>query len=338
MKFKNKLPLLPLIFLGPCLSSFTYIPIVVETISYGDEIVGPFYEDDEQRTISLSYTYNSSEFILEAQEKVYVYKSEKIDGNKRTIYSSPLHTLSKGKNYSYSFSFYPTNHFDDIRGAYFTFEIIDTKNNNVLDTRTVHLFLAYEDEVNRELLVDRTKYTLGGTYTVLATNRFISLNEIFDFSEFSFTIDNSPIGVIDTSNFKFTYKCIFPLIYQQCFITLTTNTHMFPEMGGGGFGLVTFPVNLIQNANEVTFDFSSNYVNPQTLYMSNYQKPGYLPSKNIYIPYEYFSELESIHMNVTLIGVGVHRTTFRFESVYYPTNNLIGECHNSDYCIVGSSS
>lgn len=337
MSFKKNLSLLPLILIGPCLSSFTFIPIVQEAVSYGMEIIGPFYKDDGARTISLSYTYNSSDFILEAREKVYVYKGEQIDGNKSTIYSSPLHTLVEDNSYSYSFSFYPTKYFDDIRGAYFTFEIIDSKNSEVIHTKTVHLFLAYEDEVNEGLL-DGATYKLGSTYTTLGFGRLISLEEIFDFSEFSFTIDNSPIGVIDTSNFKFTYRCIFPLNYEHCFVTLTTNTHMFPEIGGGGTGLIEFPCNLIQNSTEVTLDFSCNYVNPKTLYMSNYPKDGYVPSKNIYIPYEYFSELESIHMNVTLLSVGVHRTTFRFESVYYPTNNLIGECHNSDYCIVGNAS
>ena len=329
---------IPLLLFLPTLLSFDFIPITQDDVEYGTETIGPFFEDDGLRTVSLSYTYNSSDFILEAREIVYIYKSEKIDANKRQVCYTNLHTLRKGNSYSYSFDFYPTNHFDDIRGAYFEFLVIDTKNGKEIDSKTVHLFLAYEDELNSEYIAKSNYvHSVSGTIACLSTIRLVSTTEIFNFQKFSFSIEDSPMGIIDTSKFVFTYSGP-EFNYKDAYLVFQSSLRIFPEIGGPGMGMIEFPCSLRKVGSDVICDFSCNYVNPKTLAMSHVEKNGYVKAKNIYFAPQYYDDIqEEILMTLYVNQLGINKTSFRLNILYYPTINLVGDCNNSSYCIVGSS-
>jgi hypothetical protein len=99
MKFKKIILSISLLLFSPSLLSLTP-SIVISSVNYANELIGPFYEDDGLREVSLTYTYNSSDFVLEAYEKITIYRGEKVQGLIEYCHSTPLHTLRKGNKYS----------------------------------------------------------------------------------------------------------------------------------------------------------------------------------------------------------------------------------------------
>jgi hypothetical protein len=307
---------------------------VISSVNYANELIGPFYEDDGLREVSLTYTYNSSDFVLEAYEKITIYRGEKVQGLIEYCHSTPLHTLRKGNKYSFSFSFYPTDCFDDIRGAYFDIEIINLMNDTNIDKKSFHLSYAYEDVVNEYFLDEKVRYELEGSFTNLSMLKTLT-KEIIDFSNFPFEMSDSPKGVIDTSLFNFKFTSPKSINAMTGTLQITSNTYIFDGIGDIFNRFIFFPFELEQNGTLITFNFTSNYVDPSTLKMSLTPKDGYKKVNNIYIPFSFLNEIEKLEMRIFINDVGLNKTDFDFPLTYYPTRNLIGECFNSDYCLIG---
>ncbi len=321
-----------LTLLTPLMMSF--LPIITADITYKHEYIGPFYKDDGLRSVSLQYTYNASKTVSSVIDTVTIYQGEKIVGKIRSQTKTKAHSLVKGKTYDIDFSFYPSNVFDDIRGAYFDIEISQTVTGDVIDIKSFHLFLAYENTVNENLLLEDRSYEISGTFTTLSTLR-VRKNEVFYFEQIPEYVDTCPMGLLDISLFKFTYLGINSLQNLGGFIEIKNLTNVFYEIGKYENTSNFFPFELVENNGVVSFNMTNNYVDPKTLEMSYYQKTNYIKTNNIYFPYTSFGEIEEVELVFHFNPMGLNRTSFNLKCMYYPTGVLLGDCSNSDYCIVG---
>ena len=65
---------------------------------------------------------------------------------------------------------------------------------------------------------------------------------------------------------------------------------------------------------------------------------GYVATDNLYFPINQIDSVQGLNVTFTLRDFGNNKTNLSWTSTYYPTSNIIGQCNNSEYCIVGGVS
>ena len=77
------------------------------------------------------------------------------------------------------------------------------------------------------------------------------------------------------------------------------------------------------------------YVNPTSLEMSLVAKPGFVATPYFYLPKNKCEELLDQTFTIMVEEFGHGKTRFNWDIKYTNNHRLIGDCSNSDYCVVG---
>ena len=149
-----------------------------------------------------------------------------------------------------------------------------------------------------------------------------------------FDVDNYHRLII--KNQKITYACSKPYSGGTAYLHFVDNDRLFPDLDDRRkVPEVLIPLRIIQDGG-VYFDFPSNmYVNPQSLSMSLTAKPGYMLTNYFYLPINKRSKLVDRKFTLRVKDFGHNKTSFTWDIYYTNTRDLIGDCSNSDYCVVG---
>jgi hypothetical protein len=83
---------------------------------------------------------------------------------------------------------------------------------------------------------------------------------------------------------------------------------------------------------------NSIYVDRLTLDVCNYKYKDYEVSRTLYLPINRKKDFVGSTLRIDLLGCGYNKYDFTFDLTYDVSRNLIGSCHNSDYCIKGEIS
>ena len=96
------------------------------------------------------------------------------------------------------------------------------------------------------------------------------------------------------------------------------------------------PLTIIQSNNRVLFSFPSKmYVKPGSLEMSLDARPGFVETSYFYLPVNHCQDLLGQTFTLEAESFGHNRNNFSWDIRYINNRNLLGDCHNSDYCVVG---
>ena len=142
---------------------------------------------------------------------------------------------------------------------------------------------------------------------------------------------------LNLNKLKFTYSC--PKVFPGCNATLnfTDYNNVFPYLSeGDALNNIRIPLRTAVQGSKFYFDFPEQmYVNPQTLEMSIVAKPGYRLTKYFYLPINKKELLIDEVFTLEVRDFGYNKLSFSWTISYLNNRNLIGDCDNSDYCVVG---
>ena len=109
----------------------------------------------------------------------------------------------------------------------------------------------------------------------------------------------------------------------------------FPTMTYTG-GSIKLGLSLALESNYYCFSYSTQlYVDKKTLNMSNTPRDGFLATNNFYLPINRKHDLLDMPIRFEIKKLGMSNITLSWTTKLSMTGNLVGNCHNSEYCITG---
>lgn len=97
---------------------------------------------------------------------------------------------------------------------------------------------------------------------------------------------------------------------------------------------VEFPLTLKSTSNGYTFELKDIiYVHKETMMLSIAAKPGYVPTKHIYLPRNDMQNQDKYKAYLVIQNFGIDNDLVRHSFELRALKNIIGDCQNSEYCI-----
>ena len=142
---------------------------------------------------------------------------------------------------------------------------------------------------------------------------------------------------LNLNKLKITYSCPKPFPGCSAKLRFTDYNNIFPNLNNGNLFLpFQIPLRTVVNGSQISFDFPEQmYVNPKTLEMSIVAKPDYRLTKYFYLPINKKESLIDQVFTLDVSNFGHNKVSFSWGITYLNDRNLIGDCYNSDYCVVG---
>lgn len=167
-----------------------------------------------------------------------------------------------------------------------------------------------------------------------------SVGEKFMFDGFIdyFNVDN--YYRLDLRNIYLTYSCLKPGLPVEAVLHFDDYDNLFPLLDiTGEVSCFEIPLVAEINGDKVNFKIRRTlYVNPSTLEMSLRAKPNYVPTHYFYLPINKMTELFNQKFTLKVTSFGYNQTSFNWDLRYLNNRGLVGDCHNSDYCVRGEVS
>lgn len=326
-RFLILVPFLAFSFLG---SIDRDLPIQASFITYFD-CIGPFEKgcQDYQLTGMVEPIRN----IAQVREKMTV---KTMDGLLIKTQITNTHYISKNIMYLLTFKLPLKSNLTD-RGLSVTIDFIDT-GNVILQSFSFNIKPVSPTTINPKLYTN--EYFVIEDVIVdpddYQTHRFekIKFDKTYDY----FDVDNYyRLPLEDTF---ITYEC--GLLFPGCTAHLhfTDYLKVFPYLDNDK-EVPTFDIPLKVNGKigGVSFSFPSvMYVNPSTLDMSLEARPGFSATRYFYLPKNRSEELLDQTFYLAVKDFGYGKTSFTWPIKYTNNHHLIGDCSNSDYCVIGDMS
>lgn len=181
------------------------------------------------------------------------------------------------------------------------------------------------------------KLVLKGTTFQFKSGALRCYDSTFKFSNYVdyFYIDR--YYRLTLNQFNFTYEGFHPLTYEEAYFCIEHPPECFSHLFNDE-GKVVIPLEII-NSSGTTYSFrfkSGLYVNRKTLDMSLYYiNSDYVATTYFYLPHNCNEEVLGSRFNFYVNGVDTQEVSFHWYSIYNTDHQLLGDCANSDYCIVG---
>lgn len=150
-----------------------------------------------------------------------------------------------------------------------------------------------------------------------------------------FNIDN--YYRLDLDNITLTHFCLKDGLSAKASLHFDDYDNLFPYLDiKADVPYFDIPLAAVKIGNIVKFQIKNTlYVNPKTLDMSLNAKPDFVPTHYFYLPINKKTEMFNQKFTLKVSSFGLNQTAFSWDIRYTNNRGLIGDCHDSDYCIRG---
>lgn len=162
-----------------------------------------------------------------------------------------------------------------------------------------------------------------------------SIKQAITFKEFQELYMPDYYHKLDLSVFRITDSATFPstLTCSSGLLSVTNLNGIFDNIATGN--KIYLPITLNKEKSDYSLKFSNIlYVNPVTLLMSSTPKDGFVETKYLYFPRNEKNKEMNYNLEIALSGVGFEYNNFIYSFRYKSILNILGDCHNSQYCVV----
>lgn len=306
-----------------------FIPIVIlETASLQLNPIGPCEKYGED--INLTGKLISITGISNIRERLYVGPK---GGSYSYIYTTAKHDITKGDAQQISLPM-PISSMLSENGIDCKVQIIDSSNKEI-DGYTFSLKPITKDRINVDDYI-RTAYSKQDI-VVDPDNYETKRTEQYRFSGFLDYFNEDNYYRLNLNKLRMTYSC--PKTFPGCTAKLkfTDYNNVFPLINGGKLNTsFEIPLRYTYTSGSIWFDFPEQmYVNPKTLEMSLNARPEFRLTKYFYLPINKKDLLLDQTFSLEVTDFGYNKTSFSWDITYLNNRNLLGDCDNSDYCVVG---
>lgn len=291
------------------------------------ELFGPIYEGSTSYNGSIYFTPTKAEHInIRCDIEIYMYD----DGDE--IYGHEIFykrfTTQRGKNIvTYSLSF--PGGFSSPKNFHF---FIATNYGDYISEYHCKIHpcpIKYKITENNKNNVVFDKYTAK-------VGKNGNISETYDYSNVLpyFTNDRYYRLMVNSMMIKYTSSNKYS--YGSAYLYFDDPDNIFPHLEENVNRKKHIELKCEMVGNYITFAYKNMmYVNPKNMQMSMTQKPGFLTCKYFYLPLGQEERFDGYIFTLTIHSSGVSKIELSYDIVFNTGYSLVGDCIDSDYCVVG---
>lgn len=317
--------LIPISLLAPFL--ICAVPIKITTYDISSNVIGPFKEKQLKENVVLKVTTNS------LIDKPIIGRLCIYDNNNKLI------SMSKSaEQYISKYSpvtLYLTMNFPsgiDNSGFIIDFDLLEE--NVIKWTSKANIKLINDKEIN---VLSNKAYVTPATSFYFKGKNIITLTEKYDFDNI---YDYFPVDYyqkLDISKFSFNYKSSANLTYDGATLFIYDTKRIFPHLQHEEDDItLRIPLEIYKDNSEYHIRYGCNlYVDPTTFKMSFVFQPNYKKTNSFYLPINRKKDILDTKFEIVLYECGDNKITFNWELDYLVDTNIVGNCSDSAYCVIG---
>ena len=293
---------------------------------------GGYHEYCENQQITI--VNEGTSLLRNARNRLWVYNS-----SGRIAYEkiSQEITITPYKKESVTITL-PTREYLSENGMHCKLFLVDSEASKIYVEKD---FTIYPVESVPECDLSKNKVT---TYASLPTQITLKKENVssdvitYNFSALTdyFKIDN--YYRLSISLLKFSISSGIRITDENSYIYLKNPAECFSSLMNNE-GEVKIPINIKQSTSTTKYiEFSDTfYVEPSSLKMSLTPKIGYVQTKYFYFPINKLQDVlkQKFIFKLNNVGSKYSRVNITFAVDFNTEINLIGDCSNSEYCLVG---
>jgi len=237
------------------------------------------------------------------------------------------------------------------RGEHFDFEYdFDYSKMKVKDQITIRFYcleattngtlaeIVFDIDLRKPSAKDVYEYATYHSYYSWKYDKSIAnhWDDYFDFNVIPSMAYYDTYYRLDPAIFDFIYKSDYKR-YNYAALRITNYPDCLSSLDPFNLGIINLELELEFNEdNTIHISFRNYfYIKKSTFEQSLTPKKGYVPTKFLYLPPNHLNEMGDMHLYFMFNGVGFTRQSFFINTQFAAGRYLLGECHNSDYCVVG---
>lgn len=329
MKSKIVRLFLPIVIAIPLIGASPSKPI--PQVSF--DCIGPYdiyQEENPNFTFSVKNTKTSG-----AIYDIKVWFGDNYVPNRRAYNNINVgFTAGQTRNYTVSI---PTDMCLSEEGMIITFIIHDKTTDNELLRKTVTLCPRTRETIN-PLYLEDSIYESEAVVVEMSKNTPSYDWDEYNFSDYLdyFLADTYFRLPIEQFNFAYKNKEGTDLEYDSANLIVNGGNQFFPGLNYDN-GKAIIPLSIERNGyNLYELKYKNQlYVDKRLLIISTSPREGFVATNHFFFPVNHAKDLEGITFSFEILGAGYNKTNFIWDSSFLAVNPLIGDCQDSEYCIVG---
>ena len=290
--------------------------------------IGPFEKGCDDYVLSGQVTAKKT--FVSVVEKMTVTT---IDGQLIKTEKTKYHTIVKGDSYALTFTL-PFKSSLSERGLTFKIEFIEG-NDELIQTFSFNLKPIIRKTITAKDFIN--DYYVVEDIVVDPDNYSKVKDEKFKFNQALDYFNSDTYYRLSLEDVLITYECGLPFPGCIAHLHFVDYLKSFPYLDSEN-EVPTFdiPLRTITKNNRISFAFPHvMYVKPATLEMSLEARPGFVSTSYFYLPKNRCEEMLDQVFSVDVKEFGHGKTSFTWDMRYLNNQRLIGDCSNSDYCVIG---
>ena len=224
---------------------------------------------------------------------------------------------------------------------YLTYEGLDIKT-SFIDTKSSVTYTAFLQKIlpykSQTFNPIKEDYNNKLNPTVFSLGRSIeySKKESFDFSDCQEYFLRDQYLKLDLSQFTFRYNHVHDLTYSSASFVIRDIYDCFDYISKDENKEFSIPLKIFKRNSKMLMSFlKTMYVNEKTLQMSLIPRDGFKETSSFFFPINKQQEVMKDEFKMSLIGLGDNKTNFIWNCSMNTVTNFLGDCSNSEYCIIG---
>ena len=310
------------------LLSLGVAPKATSSFTTSFSILGPYHEGDADVSFRVSITSKYEETSIRERLSVGFFDSDftyfyttaahnyELKKTQRLTFTLPIKTYLKKKGMDARFQILNSSS-EVLKEVSFKLKPVQPKKIQVLDYFT----REYESDL---IVIDPNSY-------VTSHDERYKFNGFIDY----FNLNNYYRLSLD--DIYATYSCLVSFPISTGNLTFIDYDHLFPYLDDESeTPIVNIPVKAYKSSSKILFSFANTmYVDPHTLDMSFTARPGFQLTKYFYLPINKREQFLDRVFTLDMPKFGHNENSFTWNIRYTNNRNLIGDCDNSDYCVIG---
>ena len=324
------------LFLIPILS-FSFLGTYVENgipmenyFSTNFSCIGPFERGCNDYVLSGQVTARKTVIMLIEKMSVKTMQGLMVKTQK-----TKYHTVAKGESYTLTFNL-PFESSLTEQGLSVTIDFLNDSD-VTLHTFSFNIKPISRNTINPKLYIN--DYFINEDIVVDPDNYSKTKDEKIRFDKTLDYFNSNTYYRLSLDDVLITYECGLP--FPGCIAHLHFIDYLksFPYLDSEN-EVPTFdiPLRTITKKSGISFAFPQvMYVKPSTLEMSLEARPGFTSTSYFYLPKNRCEDILDQVFNVVVNDFGHGKTSFTWDIRYLNNHHLVGDCSNSDYCVIGES-
>ena len=320
---KNKIPLCLLILLAPI--SSVGVAINLDLIYLQSELIIP--EGEYCEDITLNYNVIAGPNVDKRVYEKFVF------GDNNEITKTTISTRIRSNGVVSKSVSIPTSILLGENGLLIKAYICDATSHETIRHSSVRVHNKSGATIDPTKVKEYTSKTLGFKLDI----SFLEVKDSYQFTNIDDYFLTDIYYKIPFDQFHFKYNNDFAsFTYESASVSLVGNESYFSGLSYKN-NEAKLPLNIEIDENGVCSLKLDRvlYVDPKTLHISSSPRAFYVVTNNLYLPVNHIEDLYGMQFVFRLNGLGMDKINLVWTTTLISSSGLIGNCHNSEYCVVG---